>query len=83
MQIVQSDTSFRRRVITALGVSIIADGLDYFAVPLFSTLLIGDIFDFIITSLLYSLTRSKSSTAINMIKVPKDNICGEISVAST
>ena len=70
-------------VITALGVSITTDGLDYFAVPLFSTLLIGDIFDFIITSLLYSLTRSKSSTAINMIKVPKDNICGEISVAST
>lgn len=66
MQIVQNDTSFVRRAITALGVSIIADGLDYFAAPLFSTPLIGDIFDFIVTSLLYSITRSKSSTAINM-----------------
>ncbi|HEU4824646.1 MAG TPA: hypothetical protein VFS97_14575 [Nitrososphaeraceae archaeon] len=66
MQIVQNDTSFVRRAITALGVSIIADGLDYFAAPLFGTPLIGDIFDFIITSLLYSITRSKSATAINM-----------------
>jgi hypothetical protein len=66
VQIVQNDTSFVRRAITALGVSIVADGLDYFAAPLFSTPLIGDIFDFIVTSLLYSITRSKSSTAINM-----------------
>ena len=66
MQIVQNDTSFVRRAITALGISIIADGLDYFAAPLFSTPLIGDIFDFIVTSLLYSITRSKSATAINM-----------------
>ena len=66
MQIVQNDTTFVRRAITALGVSIIADGLDYFAAPLFSTPLIGDIFDFIVTSMLYSITRSKSSTAINM-----------------
>jgi hypothetical protein len=66
VQIVQNDTSFVRRAITALGISIIADGLDYFAAPLFSTPLIGDIFDFIVTSLLYSITRSKSSTAINM-----------------
>jgi hypothetical protein len=43
-----------------------ADGLDYFAALLFSTPLIGDIFDFIVTSLLYSITRSKLSTAINM-----------------
>jgi len=66
MQIVQNDTSFVRRAITALGISIIADGLDYFAAPLFSTPLIGDIFDFVVTSLLYSITRSKSATAINM-----------------
>jgi hypothetical protein len=66
VQIVQNDTSFVRRAITALGVSIIADGLDYFAAPLFSTPLIGDVFDFIIISLLYSVTRSKSATAINM-----------------
>jgi hypothetical protein len=66
VQIVQNDTSFGRQAITALGISIIADGLDYFAAPLFSTPLIGDIFDFIVTSLLYSITRSKLSTAINM-----------------
>ena len=66
MQIVQNDTSFGRRAITALGISIMADGLDYSAAPLFSTPLIGDVFDFIVTSLLYSITRSKSSTAINM-----------------
>jgi hypothetical protein len=66
VQIVQNNTSFGRRAITALGISIIADGLDYFAAPLFITPLIGDIFDFIVTSLLYSITRSKLSTAINM-----------------
>jgi hypothetical protein len=66
VQIVKNNTSFRRRAITALGISVIADGLDYFAAPLFSTPLIGDIFDFIVTSLLYSITRSKLSTAINM-----------------
>lgn len=68
MQIVQNDTSFGRRAIAALGVSIIVDGLDYFAAPLFSIPIIGDVFDSIVTSLLYSITRSKLSTAINMIE---------------
>jgi hypothetical protein len=66
MQIVKEDASFRQRALAALGVSVIADTLDYFAAPLFSTPLIGDIFDSFITGLLYSITKSKLSTAINM-----------------
>src|ERR671914_207354 len=66
MQIVKEDASFRRRALTALGVSVIADALDYFAAPLFSTPLIGDIFDSFISGLFYSITKSKLSTAINM-----------------
>ncbi len=68
MQIVQNNSSFGRRAITALGVSIIADGLDYFAAPLSSSPIIGDIFDSIVTSMLYSITKSKLATAINLIE---------------
>ncbi|MFZ0264858.1 MAG: hypothetical protein WAL42_07215 [Nitrososphaeraceae archaeon] len=64
----QNNSSFGRRAITALGVSIIADGLDYFAAPLSSSPIIGDIFDSIITSMLYSITKSKLATAINLIE---------------
>ena len=53
---------------TALGVSIIADALDYFCGSTFSSPIIGDIFDSIITSILYSITKSKSATAINLIE---------------
>lgn len=68
MQIVQNNSSFGRRAITALGVSIIADGLDYFAAPLSSSPIIGDIFDSIVASMLYSITKSKLATAINLIE---------------
>jgi hypothetical protein len=68
VQIVQNNSSFGRRAITALGVSIIADGLDYFAAPLSSSPIIGDIFDSIVTSMLYSITKSKLATAINLIE---------------
>jgi hypothetical protein len=68
VQIIKNDRSFGSRAITALGVSIIADALDYFAAPLFSSPIIGDIFDSIITSTLYSITKSKSATAINLIE---------------
>jgi hypothetical protein len=67
VQIVQSN-SFGRRAITALGVSIIADGLDYIAAPLSSSPIIGDIFDSVVTSMLYSITKSKLATAINLIE---------------
>ena len=68
MQVVRNDRSFGNRAITALGISIMADALDYFLAPLFSSPVIGDIFDSIITSILYSITKSKSATAINLIE---------------
>jgi hypothetical protein len=68
MQIVKTDASFGRRAAAALGLAIIADALDYFAAPLFSSPIVGDIFDSIVTSMLYSITRSKFSTAINMLE---------------
>jgi hypothetical protein len=68
MQIVKTDASFGRRAATALGLAIVADSLDYFAAPLFSSPIVGDIFDSIVTSMLYSITRSKLSTAINMVE---------------
>jgi hypothetical protein len=68
MQTVKTDASFGRRAATALGLAIIADSLDYFAAPLFSSPIVGDIFDSIVTSMLYSVTRSKLSTAINMLE---------------
>jgi hypothetical protein len=68
VQVVRNDGSFGSRAMTALVVSIIADALDYFAAPLFSSPIIGDIFDSIVTSILYSITKSKSATAINLIE---------------
>ena len=68
MQLVKNNGSFKSRALAALGVSVIADALDYFAAPLFSSPLIGDIFDSIVTSMLYSITKSKSATAINLIE---------------
>jgi hypothetical protein len=68
VQVIRNDGSFGSRAMTALGVSIIADALDYFAAPLFGSPIIGDIFDSIVTSILYSITKSKSATAINLIE---------------
>ncbi|HSN95994.1 MAG TPA: hypothetical protein VLR10_02250 [Nitrososphaeraceae archaeon] len=59
---------FKLRAATALGISVVADALDYFAAPFFGVPVIGDIFDAIIVSLLYNITRSKMSTAVNMIE---------------
>jgi hypothetical protein len=66
MEIVKEGTSFGGRALAALGISVTADALDYFAAPIFSTPIIGDIFDSVVTSLLYSITKSKLSTAVNM-----------------
>jgi hypothetical protein len=65
---IQSNASFGRRAITALGVSMVADGLDYFAAPIFSSPLVGDIFDSIVISTLYSITKSKLATSINLVE---------------
>ena len=53
--------SFTLEAASALGISIIADALDYIAAPVFDMPIIGDVFDFFTNSLLYSLTRSKTS----------------------
>jgi hypothetical protein len=66
VNIVREDASFKDKALAALGISVIADALDYFAAPIFSAPIVGDIFDSFITSLLYSITKSKLSTAINM-----------------
>ena len=66
MNIVREDASFKDKALAALGISVIADALDYFAAPIFSAPIVGDIFDSFITGLLYSITKSKLSTAINM-----------------
>ena len=55
-----------RKAALALGISIIADALDYIAAPLFSTPIIGDVFDVITTGLLHSITKSKVSVIINL-----------------
>ena len=68
MQILKEETPFVHKAIAALAISIVSDALDYFAAPLFDIPVIGDIFDVITTSLLYSITRSKVSTAINTIE---------------
>lgn len=59
---------FKIRATSALFISVVADALDYFAAPLFGIPILGDIFDAVIVSLLYNITRSKMSTAVNMIE---------------
>ena len=52
-----------------MAISVIADVLDYLGAPLFDMPVIGDVFDVFTTSLLYSITKSKVSTAINTIEL--------------
>ena len=59
---------FKFKAALALGISISADALDYFAAPFFGLPVVGDIFDAIIISILFGITRSKISTGINMIE---------------
>lgn len=50
----------------ALGISIMADIMDYLAAPIFGVPILGDIFDVIVTGLLYSITKSKVSVIMNL-----------------
>jgi hypothetical protein len=50
----------------ALGISFIADALDYLAGPLISVPIIGDVLDIIVTGLLYSITKCKVSLVMNL-----------------
>ncbi|HJU79239.1 MAG TPA: hypothetical protein VJ599_06715 [Nitrososphaeraceae archaeon] len=43
-----------------------ADFLDYLAAPIFGVPVIGDIFDVIVTGLLYLITKSKVSVVMNL-----------------
>jgi hypothetical protein len=61
--------SFGARAATALGISIVADTLDYVGAPIFDLPIVGDIADGIVIAMLYRLTGSKISTAINAIEL--------------
>jgi hypothetical protein len=50
----------------ALSIAILADILDYLAAPVFGLPILGDIFDVIVTGLLYMITRSKVSVIMNL-----------------
>lgn len=68
VQLEKEDISFTRRALSALGISIVADTLDYIVAPIFDAPILGDVFDAFVTGLLYSITKSKISTAINTIE---------------
>src|SRR5437867_8996154 len=57
---------FTLRASCALVISVVADGLDYIGAPLFGIPIIGDVFDVIVTGLLFSITKSKVSVIINL-----------------
>jgi hypothetical protein len=50
----------------ALTISIVADLLDYTAAPLLGMPIIGDVFDLIVMSMLYSITKSKVLFIMNL-----------------
>ncbi len=64
----QSDLSFEIRATAALGIAVVADALDYIGAPMFALPVVGDVADAIVLALLYRLTGSKTSTAINSIE---------------
>jgi hypothetical protein len=50
----------------ALTISIVADLLDYTAAPLLGMPIVGDVFDLIVMSMLYSITKSKVLFIMNL-----------------
>jgi hypothetical protein len=64
----RSDLSFEVRATTALGISIVVDALDYIGAPIFALPIVGDVVDTAVMAVLYRLTGSKTSTAINAIE---------------
>jgi hypothetical protein len=50
----------------ALGISLVADFLDYLAAPIFGVPIIGGIFEVIVSGLLFSITKSKVSLIMNL-----------------
>ena len=53
-------------MVLAVGISVVADLLDYLAAPIFGVPIIGDIFDLIVSSFLFSITRSKVLFVMNL-----------------
>jgi hypothetical protein len=69
MQVLQIEKPFfTSRALVALGISVIADVLDFIEGPILSIPPIGDIPNAIITGLLFAITRNKKSATINLIK---------------
>ena len=64
----QLDLPFEVRATAALGISIVADALDYIGAPIFALPVVGDVVDAIVMAMLYRLTDSKTSAAINSIE---------------
>jgi hypothetical protein len=64
----KSELPFGVRATAALGISIVADVLDYIGAPIFALPVVGDISDTIVIAALYRLTGSKTSAAINAIE---------------
>jgi hypothetical protein len=64
----RSDLSFEVRATTALGISLIVDALDYIGAPIFALPVVGDVVDAAVMAILYRLTGSKTSTAINSLE---------------
>ena len=56
----------KARMALALTISIVADLLDYVAAPLLGVPIIGDVFDLIVMSMLYSVTKSKVLFIMNL-----------------
>jgi hypothetical protein len=54
------------RMAYALTISLIADLLDYIGAPVLGVPIIGDLFDFIVISYLYSITKCKVVLVINL-----------------
>ena len=67
-RVIDPKDQFKRKALTALGISVAADILDYIAAPVFAVPLIGDVFDALTIALLYNVTKSKFSTTLNMME---------------
>ncbi len=63
-----SELPFEIRAFSALGISIVADALDYAGAPIFALPIIGDIADLIVSGLLYRITKSKVNVVINAVE---------------
>jgi hypothetical protein len=59
---------FETRAAAALGISVVADALDYAGAPIFALPVIGDVADVFVSGILYSITKSKKATAINALE---------------